>query len=436
MDLQGKILSIKSYKEISRAEIIKNIISYGKAVLISTDVYPPPKMVKKLATSLNAKLHHPLKDMSVGSKIELVDSYLGEKSSQERSKVIPSEEVPQDAHQRDALAAAIKTYQVYQKKLDQIETRSKEINLSSEQIDYVKILVIDGNAITKAIRIVQEMNKISDEEISNGELSNRETSEEELNITESPFYKSSHSDFSIIPKLRQKTKIQEKQITNLKNKNSSLEKEIHKYKNKTAKLQDKVDKLHYEYTQDILFKKEMVSKISLIKNLQDKYNQEKRLRLELETNLKSLKNIQTKNPTENAIPVKIIETFTRDGIKQACEYWKIKKGDVVLLKSSEGGGSQTAALLINMGVKAVLIMDTVSHNAQEEFEKNMVPLLQANTLKMKMIDQFAIINAFNLKKEIHRWKAETENKMAKENNQEILKVFDEYRARRKRSIDM
>jgi predicted RNase H-like nuclease (RuvC/YqgF family) len=130
-----------------------------------------------------------------------------------------------------------------------------------------------------------------------------------------------------------------------------------------------------------------------------------------------------------------VESFTRDGIMEACEYWKIKRGDVVLLKSSEGGGSQTASLLIKMGVKAVLIRDKISHNAQEEFEKNLVPLLQADNMELKMIDQFAIINALKLEKEIQRWKEVTENKKIKENNQEILKVFDEYRARRKRNID-
>jgi hypothetical protein len=130
-----------------------------------------------------------------------------------------------------------------------------------------------------------------------------------------------------------------------------------------------------------------------------------------------------------------VESFTRDGIMEACEYWKIKRGDVVLLKSSEGGGSQTASLLIKMGVKAVLILDKISHNAREEFEKNLVPLLQAENMELEMIDQFAIINALKLEKKIEKWKEKTESKMIEENNQEILKVFDEYRARRKRNME-
>lgn len=427
LDLKGKILSVKSFKEISRAEIIKHIISYGKAVLVSTDVYPPPKMVKKLATSLNAKLHYPSRDMSVGSKIELVESFLGENYSIERSKAVSSEQLPQDAHQRDALAASIRTYKSYQKKLEQIETRSRKINLSPDEIERVKKLVIEGTAISSALRMVQEINNPDDEHRNKSPAVNLKSCEEsppeDKKEMKEPYLK-----------LKSKIRMQDNQIAHLKNRNQTLEKKVNHYQEEIAKLQDKIEKLHYEYTQKILFKKEITAKISLIKKLQDKYNEEKALRCEMEDNLKSLQHIHNIDPTLNAMPVKIIETFTRDGIKKACEYWKIKNGDVVLLKSSEGGGSQTASLLIKMGVKAVLIQDKISHQAQEEFERNLVPLLQADDMKLKKIDQFAIINALKLEREINAWKKNIENKIIKENNQEILKAFDEYRARRKRSV--
>lgn len=421
MDLKGKILSVKSFKEISRAEIIYHIISYGKAVLISTDVYPPPKMAKKLATTLNAKIHHPNRDMSVCYKCDLVESYLGEKSSLERSKVVSSELVPQDAHQRDALAASIRTYKSYQKKLEQIETRSMEIDLTPEDEDLVKRMVIGGTAISSAMRTVQETNQETEEDVA-------EAVEKVEDTTPS-------TDPESVLKLKSRVKIQDNQINNLKNRNESMEDRIKDYEIEIAKLQEKIDKLHYDYTQNILLDKELLSKISLIKKLQDKYSQEKSLRMELERNLESLQNIQTIKPTQNAMPVKIIETFTRDGIMEACEYWKIKKGDVVLLESSEGGGSQTASLLINMGVKAVLFRDQMSHHALEEFEKNMVPLLQADHMELKMIDQFAIVNSLKLDDEIGRWKENVENERIEKSNQEILKAFDEYRARRKRSIE-
>ena len=422
MDLQGKIISVKSFKEISRAEIINYIISYGKTVLISTDVYPPPKMVKKLASILNAKIHPPDKDMSVGSKIDLVESYIGEKLL-DRSKVIITDELPQNAHERDALAAAIRTFKKYQTKLMHAEHRSQNAGLPPEQIEEIKIMFIEGKAISSAIQSVVEMNHILEE--------NNEISGESCD-TNSREESSTNSSSDMISKFKQKVKIQERQIRNLKTKNNILNREVKDYKRDLANLNHKIDKLHRQYTNDILYRKEIASKINLIKKLQVKYDQEKSLRMELEENLKSMRDIQTINPSENVIPVKIIETFTREGILKACEYWKIKKDDLVLLKNSEGGGSQTASQLINMGVKAVLTMDKVSHYAEEEFERNMVPLLKADQLDLKIIDQFAIVSTENLQSELGKWNVKIENKIHKENTQEILNVIYEYRAKRRR----
>ncbi len=422
MDLQGKIISVKSFKEISRAEIINYIISYGKTVLISTDVYPPPKMVKKLASILNAKIHPPDKDMSVGSKIDLVESYIGEKLL-DRSKVIITDELPQNAHERDALAAAIRTFKKYQPKLMHAEHRSQNAGLPPEQIEEIKIMFIEGKAISSAIQSVVEMNHILEE---NNEIS------DESSDTNSREESSTNSSSDMVSKFKQKVKIQERQIRNLKTKNNILNREVKDYKRDLANLNHKIDKLHRQYTNDILYRKEIASKINLIKKLQVKYDQEKSLRMELEENLKSMRDIQTINPSENVIPVKIIETFTREGILKACEYWKIKKDDLVLLKNSEGGGSQTASQLINMGVKAVLTMDKVSHYAEEEFERNMVPLLKADQLDLKIIDQFAIVSTENLQSELGKWNVKIENKIHKENTQEILNVIYEYRAKRRR----
>jgi predicted RNase H-like nuclease (RuvC/YqgF family) len=421
MDLGGKILSVKSYKEIPRAEIINHIIKFGKTVIISTDVSPPPKMVKKLAASLNAKLDYPQRDMSVGSKMGLVETFLDEKRSEEKSKTINPELIPHDAHQRDALASSIRTYNSYRKKLEQIDTRASEINLNPEQADLIKKMFINGRAISTAIKIVQDMEKSPYKDEASPDVEDDKKETKKVDITES--------------KLKNRIKMQENQINNLKNKNKSLEKEIENLSRENEKLSEKIDRLHFNYSQNILQERELLSKISLIKKLQDKYNKEKKLRVELEENLNSLENIQNQTLTNKSLPVKIIENFTREGILKACEYWKIKRGDVVLLSSSEGGGSQTAQQLIKMGVKAVLIRDKISHHAQKEFEKNLVPLLHAESMEVKMIDQFALINALNLEKEILNWKDRIESRQIQESNEEILKVFEEYRARRKRSAD-
>jgi predicted RNase H-like nuclease (RuvC/YqgF family) len=44
-----------------------------------------------------------------------------------------------------------------------------------------------------------------------------------------------------------------------------------------------------------------------------------------------------------------------------------KKGDVLLLEDSSGGAAGTAAILVENGIRAVIIKDDISHAANEAF---------------------------------------------------------------------
>ena len=415
LDLCGNVISTKSCKEMARAEVIKYIIGHGKTVLIATDVYPVPKNVRKLASTLNSKIYSPVKTFTVSSKTELVDSYLNE---------ISSTKYPGNAHERDALAAAIKTYKHYQNKLGQIEKRTEKLGLTAEEVDEIKSMVIMDRPISSAIDDVLKIPERKDDllpQIEEIENDIESIDEEKLKSIE-----------EAVRKLKHKIKSQERQIHNLKKKNKLIKKDVRHYKKKNSKLENKIEKLHYEYSKDILRKKEISSKVSIIKGLQEKYTQERALREKLEENLRSMKEIRVMELSEKAVPVKIIESFTREKIKEAMDYWTIKKGDIVLLSSSEGGGSQTASLLIDMGIKAVIAVDKMSHPAEEEFEKNMVPVLDTKKVDLEMIDEFAVIERDILDKEIENWKARVETRRNKEEKKQLLKMIDEYRAHRRR----
>ena len=89
LDLSGEVLDVNSFKEASRSYITSHIINYGKTVLIATDVHNPPKLVKKMATSLNSRIFSPYRDLAVSAKNDLVDDYVifDQKSfMQDRSK--------------------------------------------------------------------------------------------------------------------------------------------------------------------------------------------------------------------------------------------------------------------------------------------------------------------------------------------------------------
>ncbi|MEG3224869.1 MAG: hypothetical protein BME94_04900 [Methanobacteriales archaeon Met13] len=423
LDLDGNVLSVKSFKETSRSEVVSHIMRYGKAVLISTDVYPHPKMVKKLSSTLKSRIDAPNKFISVESKIETVETYLKSKSCFPISKVVHSDEIPQNAHERDALAAALKTYKKYQNKLQNISKRAKKLNLSNFEVNAVRGMFLQGIPVSKAIEDMLESKKQAEDDF-------------EFSVTE-PYLvnnqQSSEEYLELIGSLKNKIKSQENQIKNLKKKSRALADDLAQSQMKISKLNQKVDDLHYQYSRGLLEKKEIASKISLIKKLQEKFRNEKKLRMELEENLTAIKNVKSLEISKGVVPVKIIESFTREGLKDACEYWKIKKGDVVFLKNSKGGGSHTASLISQREVRAVILNDKISHPAAEEFEKNMIPLLDVDSVDLNMIDKFAVVGTYSLQKQIENWENHVKNKIASEDRKKLLNVIDEYRAKRRRS---
>ncbi|MDI6645181.1 MAG: DUF460 domain-containing protein [Methanobacteriaceae archaeon] len=421
LNLNGELVSLKSCKEVSKSVIINHIINHGKTLIIASDVYPPPKMVKKLATSLNAKIYSPKKVISVENKIEIVENYLNQRSIVQR---------PENAHERDSLAAAIKTYKNYQNKLKQIDKRVEGLEISLDELDEIRAQVIKGNTITSAIdnvlikfiEIEYEKNKIVDEV-------------ESLEGILEPKFKGKDIGEKKIFNLEKRIKRQENIIQILKEENKTLRDENKDYKQAIDNLESKIDKLHYQYSKKILNKKEITSKIALIKAFQEKYIEEKALRIKLEENLKSIKQLDSLKQSKNFMPVKMIESFTKEGIRDACQYWKIKRGDVVLLSSSRGGGSHTASLLTKIGVKAVITNDKMSHTAEEVFEVNKIPILDAQKISINQIDEFAVIKKTDLDREIEKWKLKLKNKRNKEEKNKIISIIDEYRAKRKRQND-
>ncbi|MDP3034968.1 MAG: DUF460 domain-containing protein [Methanobacteriaceae archaeon] len=426
IDLNGHILSLKSFKEAKYSEVVREIISHGRAIIVASDVYPPPKMVKKLATSLNAKIDSPSSVFTVGSKKEMVDGFLRDRKSNFS---------PNNAHQRDALAAAIKTYKNYEKKFNQIDKRGKKKNLSFKEREEVKTLFINGMPITKALDFIND-SKVT--------IKSEKSNFDNILVSDLKTGLDSNSDSNLdyqetLIKLKRRINQQESQIKNqdaiiknLRGKNKLLKNKIRKQKKKSSKLKFKLEKLQQDYSKEILLEKKVSSKINIIKKLQMTYNNEKVLREKLEEKLKTFNKIKTIEVSDKTVPVKIIKSFTRDGINESYHQGDLKSGDAVFILNSRGGGSQTASLLSKLSLKAIIVSDEMPPQAKKVLENKDIPIIKSSKIGIKMGKDFAIVQSETLDKEIQLWK----NKIKKQRNQDekekLWNVIDEYRAKRKR----
>ncbi|MCX8196027.1 MAG: DUF460 domain-containing protein [Acidilobaceae archaeon] len=154
LDVEGNLLYSSSSKGMDRGSIIDLVLSYGKPIIVATDVAEPPETVRKLAAQLGATLYLPPEDLSVAEKKELVERLLGE----------PAE----DAHQRDALAAALKAFGSVRSKLEQIERKLDDLSFEISR-EEVKRWVIEGLTVAEALERAIEKALEEDKEVRRAE---------------------------------------------------------------------------------------------------------------------------------------------------------------------------------------------------------------------------------------------------------------------------
>lgn len=476
LDLNGKLIFLNSFKEISKSEIINIIMKYGRAVLIATDVKHIPKAVKKLASSLNSKIYSPKNDIQVSYKNKIVNDYLNkninpnsesnyefERNSNIYSNKGDVKSTDFDAHGRDSLSAAILAYKTYENKLNQLKKKFFEANDNLiefedtnnidngdkfiEKLDQAKTLLINDVPIAIAIDSVfkdefnNEPGKIDNLNNINTIFTEKKEYKELKNLNENFSENLDYSNVDQVNKLKVIIKSQERQIKNqnkliknLNSKNRDLKENINENHKEITKLKKELKNLNNKYSKNILKEKTIASKVQLLKTIQKKYIEEKEIRKSLEDKLNFRSSFDNFTKSDELTPIKIVDFFTRESITKTSKLLGIKKGDVILLNSPEGGGSQTAKILSDFDIKAILTFGVIPQQAEEIFEEENIPILLANDFKIEFFDNFAVINTKILDSEIKKWNVIQRNKNVKKAQNELLGVVGDYKARRKRSM--
>ena len=116
LSLNGQPILVESRRDWSLPELVKRISELGEPTLISSDVSPASEILKNLSHKLNAVLFVPPISLGADEKRHVAKDYadfFGLKLK--------------NAHEIDALAAAVKAYRHYERKLRHVEARIKRL---------------------------------------------------------------------------------------------------------------------------------------------------------------------------------------------------------------------------------------------------------------------------------------------------------------------
>lgn len=114
LNLDKEVELLHSERDLSDSNLIKQLIDTGTPVVITSDKKDMPSKAEKIARSLGAMKFNPEKDLSRSKKKELG---FGDNS-----------------HEKDAMASAINAYNHLERKIKKLKNRSKDIEMSEEEL--------------------------------------------------------------------------------------------------------------------------------------------------------------------------------------------------------------------------------------------------------------------------------------------------------------
>lgn len=407
LSLNGELLFLKSFRGIAPGEVVRLIAEYGKPVIIASDVSPIPNSVEKIRRSFNAVPASPGIEVSAEEKISLgkIFGYSND-------------------HERDALTAALLTYKGYKNIFTRIEKKAP----NGADIELIKLRVILGDPIETAIEKILEEPK---EPEKSKKLSFPASPQNSYGKREGEKVEEGGNGEAVL-KMRETIQRQGEQIQNLHKYLEELKQELAAKDRKLSRFEAKLKNFKKDAYAEIRKQKEIQIRQATIENLRNELFKKNKTIKELRRRSNKLRKIQKMEIRGEGTPVKVISAFTKESISETNEKYGIKKGDAIFLENPSGGGAATAQILVEAGVRVVIVPDEISHAAEEVFFKENVPVLKE--VLLERVDDFAIAEPNTLKNAIGEWEKIAAKRRQKAKEDELQSLFDEYRSERRRGI--
>ncbi len=393
LNLDGELKGLVSSRVMAVPDVVGYIREMGKPVVVATDVVPPPATVEKIKRSFKATLFAPHERIPVDEKVKLARPYgYG------------------NDHERDALAAAVKAYNAYKNKFAQIDRKTP-----THLADDVKAMAIGGRAIDAAIEMLKPPPA-------------RPRPQQRA---------AAHAQdvdaAARLAELRDQLRKKDEQVQHLKAYVAELKRDMRQLERRLERQSKVIGDLQQRGIDDVRRTREVTNRDREIGRLKKEVYDERRRNADLRSNIDRLKQVRVLELRGDKAPVKVIESLTQDAIAACDRKLGIKAGDIVFVRDA-GGGTQSATLLIERGVRAVIRGTYMSHLAEEKFQEARVPVIAKDEVALKVVDDFAVLDPRKLDAAIARWKdtlALTEKQKSAEWFQGII---DDYKSERRREF--
>ena len=130
------------------------------------------------------------------------------------------------------------------------------------------------------------------------------------------------------------------------------------------------------------------------------------------------------------VPVKVIEQFTTDAIRDADERFGLAEDDIILFRDARGAGRSTAELLAEIGPRLVLRTGQLSEMADRLLFDNGIPVAPAEEVTVQEVDELAVARESEVENATTEWERRAAERERQQRSELVDRLISEHRADR------
>ncbi len=396
LDLDGNVVFTASSRSMDRSDIIQLILSYGEPLVIATDVNPAPEAVKKLAAALNAELYVPPQSLSVEEK-----QAIASKVSRKHGLQV------ENAHVRDAIAAAFKAYHAFSSKLRQVESAASKIGLEIS-VESVKAAVLRGKTIAEALE--EEIEKVLSQTMEEAK------EEEEKGKAPQPSVQEGRQEY-------------EKTIARLSREKALLARKVRELEERVEELERELWLREIEWSKEVAVERRVSLLQGEVKQLREELLKTRERAAKLEETIRELELKIYEVLRGDKIPAPYLKMLTKDSLSKIRKIFGSLSSRVLYVENHGAYEQEALEELVREEVKGVVLRCTDSPLAYALREYR-IPAVRIEGVE-KLCEHVALLPPdveSRIEEERERMLREEEEACFTE--EDLLKIIAEYRSER------
>jgi predicted RNase H-like nuclease (RuvC/YqgF family) len=389
LDLDGNILHLESSRQMNMSSVIEALYRVGKPLVIASDVQEMPYSVEKIRRAFSAVAYTPRQDTSVDSKLALTAGH-------------PYENV----HERDALAAALDANLQYQHKFRNLIKRVPP----GHDLDEVRARVIRGQALDQVLVDLHAVVPVTPaEEAPAAPVQARH--DERVRVLD-----------GIVKRLRT-------YVAELQEEIKAKEYEIHRLQARLRNMNDRRD-------EQIAKDGEVAKRDAIIQSLKKRLRKEERHGRTLAKRVERIRTFAELSVDGAALPVKVLEALTKEGLRRFMDDTGISEGDVIYVQRTGGWGRSVVRDLADLRIRALITPSVGESDPQilVTFQEAGIPLLAGTNTGVQVRGRQGLAPKDRFEAALRLWQEEQVQFLRERESSRIEHMFKEYKSERGKEV--